>query len=351
MINTNKNNLKYLIIYHQITGNIYWSYNSNRSFIKRFLLVVWNIIVYLHMFIFALFVWLYFIRNGVNLKGISGGKLKLSNFLIFICYFGLMIETLVAMFTIIYHGTTMLHILESQPNSRRADKMIKFNLLLLLIFLFGTHICFSVIYTKAHPNLSYLAIFIFCINKFLAFNMEICLLSLIGYQSLTLKARLEHISDNFENLSDLSKIFKLVTLQKQDLCNFDKCINLYIGITILVRSFYLTISLFVLYFMNINESSRIVYQIFESFIQLSIIFYYSNLIQKGCQKLIHKSEKIETNSPNNCSDHCLVNRLNTIKDNMCFTAFHLYKININTFIVISIQIISFGVILIQTTQI
>ena len=262
-----------------------------------------------------------------------------------------MIETLIAMFTIMYHGTTMLQILEVQPNSRRANKMIKLNSFLLLIFLFGTHIYFAVNHTKTHMNRSCLEILIFCINKFSAFNIEICLFSLIGYQSFTLKAKLEHIFNRFENLSNLSKIFKLLTLQKQDLCNFDKCINLYIGITILVRSFCITISLFEIYFINFNESSQIVYQIFESFMPLSIIFYYSNLIQKSCRKLIDKLDKIETNSPNICSDHCLVNRLDKIKDDMFFTAFNLYKININTFIVILIQIITFAVILIQTTQI
>ena len=255
------------------------------------------------------------------------------------------------MYTLIRYGTTMIQILDSQPILRKANKLIKLNSLFVIIYQLVTQICFTILHTKLLSNESYstLHIFIYCFHRFLTFNIHMCLLTLIGFQSINQNAIIGQIGEDFKLLNDLGKIFQLLTKQRKVSLKFDKCTNFYLGISLIVHTFYSIISLYIIYFIDFHEKLTMTYQFLIAITLLFLICFYSNYVQNSCSSIIDKFEDIESSSLNICTDHCLVNRLYSIRNDICFTAFNLYKINTKLFIVILVQIVTFGVILIQTT--
>ena len=347
----NNSLVKYLICYHRITGNTYWNYKTTKCSTKRNLLLLWNIIVYICIIAYSLTIQFFWIQYGNPIKGIEGVKFKMMNTILIIYYIGFTINTLVAMYALTRHGTTMLQILDSQTILRKANKLNKLNFIVLIIILFVTQICFSTLHTKFLSNKSYSTfnIFFFCFHRFLTINIHFCLLSLIGFQCINQNAMIEQIGENFTMLNDLNNVFKLLTKQREKLFKFDKCTNIYLGISLIVHTFYSTISLYIIYFIDINEKFNMIYQFFVAITLLFLMCFYSNYVQNSCSNIIDKFQDIESSSFNICTDHSLVNRLYSIRDDICFTAFNLYKINTKLFIVILVQIVTFGVILIQTT--
>ena len=349
----NNNLLKYLICYQRITGNTYWNYKTTKCSTKRNFLLLWNIIVYICIIAYSLTIHFFWIQHGNPIKGIEGDKFKMMNTILFIYYIGFTISTLVAMYTLIRYGTTMLHILDSQPILRKANKLNKLNFIVLIIILFVTQICFSILHTKFLSNKSYSTfnIFFFCFHRFLTINIHFCHLSLIGFQSINQNAIIEQIGENFSMLNDLNRIFQLLIKQRKNLLQFDKCTNIYLGISLIVHTFYSMISLYIIYFIHINEKFNMIYQFFVAITLLFLMCFYSNYVQNSCSNIIEKFQDIESPSLNTCTDHCLVNRLYSIRDDICFTTFNMYKINTKLFIAILVHIVTFGVILIQTTWI
>ena len=223
--------------------------------------------------------------------------------------------------------------------------------MLLIIIQIVTQIGFAILHTKFISNQSYstFIIFIYCFHRCLTMNIHICLLSFIGFQSINQNAIIEQIGENFSMLNDLNKIFQLLTKQRKNLLKFDKCTNIFLGISLIVNAFYSIISLYIIYFIDINEKITIVFQLLVAITILFFICFYSNYVQNSCSNIIDKFQDIESSSLNICYDHSLVNRLYSIRDDICFTAFNLYKINTKLFIAILVQIVTFGVILIQTS--
>ena len=66
------------------------------------------------------------------------------------------------------------------------------------------------------------------------------------------------------------------------------------------------------------------------------------------ERSLIKSKQLEINSPVYHIDYAMLNRLYSLRDELCFTAFNLYKINTKTFMSIMSLIITFTVIVIQT---
>ena len=111
-----------------------------------------------------------------------------------------------------------------------------------------------------------------------------------------------------------------------------------------------------LYFETIPKLDFFIGGMSEFLSLLFIICYFSNKPNHNYNELLDKFEKLElmNNKADSVDkviiDSSIVNRMYSIRDNLCFTAFGLYKIHIKTFLSVMSLIITFAVILIQTND-
>ena len=75
------------------------------------------------------------------------------------------------------------------------------------------------------------------------------------------------------------------------------------------------------------------------------------MLDKSYVNIINKYEQLQLIMAERQLDqlnHCLVSRLYLMRDDMCFTAINLYRINMKAFMSILSSIITFAVIIIET---
>ena len=137
---------------------------------------------------------------------------------------------------------------------------------------------------------------------------------------------------------------------------FNKFINQFIGMSITFDSICIITYVNLLYFETLHKLDFSIGGMCECLSLLFIICYFSNKPNHNYNELLDNFEKLELKNTKADSvekvniDSSIVNRMYSIRDNLCFTAFGLYKINIKTFLSVMSLIITFAVILIQTND-
>ena len=178
------------------------------------------------------------------------------------------------------------------------------------------------------------------------------LIALMIYQSYLIEAELQHITNNFTSLKQFTGIFEQVLQIQRTMKQFNKFINQFIMMSITFNSISTIAYVNVLYFETQRKLGFLVASIAECLSIMLIICYYSNKANHNYSKLLDKFvdlELVNTRTVQKVTiDFSIVNRLYSIRDDMCFTAFNLYKINIKTFLSVMSLVITFSVILMQT---
>ena len=132
---------------------------------------------------------------------------------------------------------------------------------------------------------------------------------------------------------------------------FNQFYNKYLFCIITLWSFECTSNLTILYYDRFETMAYPIPSIFESLVQIFLYCYLSDKIYKTYVSIINKYEQLQLkmlDSELGQFNHCLVNRLYSLRDDICFTALDLYPINMKTFISILSLIITFTVIFIET---
>ena len=87
---------------------------------------------------------------------------------------------------------------------------------------------------------------------------------------------------------------------------------------------------------------------------LLLLCLISDLIPKSFRKLIDNLEEFYSNQTNidsnSISNRIILLQITKYKNKICFSAMNLFKVNTNTFISCLALIISYSVVIIQTTQ-
>jgi hypothetical protein len=187
---------------------------------------------------------------------------------------------------------------------------------------------------------------------FLIFNSQSIIISLIAYQSHIVSKKLSIVSKDF--LHSKQNIHQIVCKINGFLNKLDELISLSVLIIISLNT-TICISYLCMFAINPKKFSIIsIASILESLTLLISTCLTCDIIPKDFKKFCNKFEESLSESPfNNQLDYLyqysLLTKINAIKQDIGFTAFNLFKVSTNTIISCLALIISYSVILIQTS--
>jgi len=354
--------LKYLILFHRINGISYLNLNfgNNLPLVKKFILILLNILLFITITsqTYTLIMRLLLLnRKHSQMNGLN--KSQLIFILYNIGFVGYLLLTFYAYFLLIIRGTKIVTFLQKQEYVRieaRIERRIGIIVLILQFVLAA--IVELIFYIDRLSDITYLYTYFpwEYFKSFTTFNTQLLVFSLMAYQSCCVCVRLREITEKFTNLKELENNFCEI-LKIQDFIQiFDDFISHYSMFSIIVCTLT-CISSFVLYYLDTNRSLILnLGDIIEALIILIILCLFSDIIPKYYDKFLIKLRKLETEymiNRNVCNnyysiDYSLINRMYYMRDELCFTAFNLYKINTKTFISLMALVLSYSVILIQT---
>ena len=238
--------------------------------------------------------------------------------------------------------------IDSKLEKNIAIKAIILHILVVLLVTLSfylTLIIFFEIQNEIMNNVTYLTIMILISGNY------VCFVSMIAYFCFVIQQKLADLQKEFISLTQLPNIFKQLFFIQSQVKKFDQFFNKYLFSMIFLYSFECVSSLTILYFDRFKTMPWPIPSIIESSLLIFIFCYLSDRIDKSFVNIITKLEDLQLEIHENSLaqfNHGLVNRLYLLRDDMCFTAFNLYPLNMKTFMTILSTIITFSVILIQT---
>jgi len=168
----------------------------------------------------------------------------------------------------------------------------------------------------------------------LIINIQFTFLSLIAYQSCCVAVKLKEITDNFSTLNEFNRKFHEILNIHELVQKFDSFIYDQNMILLIVNTVN-CISYSCLLYIEFNNSLEIAFGGFcESISIILILCLISDTIPRAFNKFIMKFELLEREysdcNRNVCNnyysiDYSLINRMYYMRDELCFTAFNLYK--------------------------
>ena len=349
--------LNYLVNFHRMTANTYMGWNFGQTFsIKiKVILIIANICL------FCICVYStsehYFTILKTKQGQVIGKKSYLPYILQLITHTGFLSITILCFFMNIFRGKAILKFLYEQDfqidtsiERRIAIKIIMVQLITCLLMELG-YSSGCVFSDSDACHLSYLKIVLDYMVTVFTKNIQFILLSLIAYQCYVIEQRFKEMTENFNCLSQIKclsgKIFKISNLMRK----FNSYIHLYL-FTIFLFYFFVSINnITVFYFDHGKSMTSATVGTVEGFLLIFIICLTCDKIEKGYEIFLDKLETLHEQNFNRNEyslDYSLINRLYLLRDDMCLTAFNLYKINTKMLMSLISLIITFAVILIQT---
>ena len=359
-----KQGLKYLVIYHRITGITYlgWNFGQTKACWKKVVCLLWQAC----LFILAI----YFTFNELKiLFNVDKVKAKLAaspkSIMVFLMMqlgnIGYILTVMYCFFLLLLKGNKMLEFLqhlEFKPELK-TERWIGIKTLIIQIGVtFTIEIFFA---TFLHLLMdghcfSNLAQIGYMLMSTLILNIKMSLIAVMIYKSYSIEAELKHITKNFTSLSQFTSIFDQILQIQRTMKKFDKFINQFIVMSFTFNSISAITYINLLYFETWRKLNFSLGGIAECLSPIFIICYFSNKTTDNYNKFLDKFEELELKNTKSvyydkiAIDHSIVNRLYTIRKSLCFTAFNLYKINTSSFVSVMSLIITFSAILIQTND-
>ena len=364
MVEQRKTGLKRLVNFHRLTGNTYmtWNFGQKQNIKIKAILIVANICLFLSCIYFTWFYLAeYFTAVSVKFDQIrnyhdKNSKFRLLKILHIISITGYISSTIICFILNLIEGREIVKCLYDQDIEIDAttEKRIVTKILILQFgFIIIDNLSYALImfFQNGPDHNSYCKLFvnyiIFMLNK----NIHLILLSLLAYQCYVIEEKFHEMTLNFKNLIQFKKlsaqVFKITNLVKQCNTHFN---------------FYLLVTVTYYFVSSINNFTTLYHDrkltilidipwVIEIFLMMFFLCFVSGKIENGYQNFLNKYELLHErhmNINNVDVNYSLINRLYCMKEDLCFTAFDLFKINSKTFMSLVSLIITFTVILIQT---
>ena len=359
-----KSGLKYLVTYHKITGITYlgWDFGKIKSWWVKVFYFIWQCCLFILAIYFALndFTTLFNMDKLQTKMAVSA-----TSALVFLLYqmgnIGYVLTVMYCFILLLLRGRKMLALLQGQQfrPEPKTERWIGIKTLIIQIGLTCTveMVIFPLLryFKDGHPfsnlgKVGYTIMYTFILN------IKMCLIALMMYQSYSIEAELRYMTKNFTSLKQLNAIYDEVLQIQRTMKKFNKFINHFIGMSITFGSICTITYVNLLYFDTIRKIDFSIGGMSECLSLIFIICYFSNKPNHNYNKLLDKFEKLELKNTKAGTidkvviDFSIVNRMYSIREDLCFTALGLYKIDIKTFLSIISIIITFAVILIQTND-
>ena len=346
-----------LVYFQRITGQSYqlWNFNQRMGLSLKLVLIFLNSI----LFAATLFFFYIFFQDVQEInknrefsfpshKSLMSYIMQIS---LYTCYAIINVYVFLLMF---FKGKAILVFLydmdiniDSKIEEKIAIKAIILQVSLTLTVTLSFSLSLIIFYgiqNKILKNLINLMVDIITSNNLL------CLLSIMAYFCYIIQKKLAVLQNKFTSLNQLPAMFKNLLIIQNYVRNFDAFYNKYLFCVIVLWSFECISSLTTLYFDRFQTMVWPIEGIMESLLLIFLFCYLSNIMYQGYMNIINRFEHLQLSiHENNLGhfNHCLVIRLYSLRDDMCFTAFNLYPINMKTFMSI-LSVITFTVILVQT---
>ena len=352
-----KSGLKRLVFFHRLTGNTYmtWNFGKRQSIQMKILLILANIALFFVCIHFTTYQ-IFFDLTIANSEQENINKSRLPYIFHIISVTGFFTGTLFCFFLNLIKGKALLKFLYEQDIeiNRTAEKRIVNKI---LIFQFSVCIIDELFYAlirfleNGPDHNSYWKLFVnyilFVLNK----NIHLILLALLAYQCYVVEEKFREMTLEFKHLSQ----FKNLAKQVFKITNLVQEFNTYFN-------FYLFVTMIYYFIASINNATVFYYDrkfsilvnipwTMEIILIMFLLCLVCSKIENGYRKFLKKYEILHEQNliSNNIDiDYCLVNRLYYMKEDLCITAYNMYKINIKTFMSLISLIITFAVIMIQT---
>ncbi len=352
------NGLRYLVNYHRICCVSYLGSQideNKHSYFLKFILILWNL---------AFLAYSSYVGNKATVKRMENLFAKnldssKSIVIVIISFLGLsayFIQGFILNTLLLFRGRKILDLMKSQTLVYIEDKSEKkigiFVALIQFLYSFITQLLnglfFYDIIIKSFGPFSIKPFLHDLILFFLIFNSQTTIISLIAYQSYIVSKQLTNISNNFSH-SNLQNIYQLICKTDKFIKKLDELISIFIFSTITINT---TICISFLYMLAIDPkkfSLSSIASILESLTLLTSTCLICDIIPKNfkifCDNLREfLSQGAFTNQMDYIYQQSLLNEINAIKQDI-----GLFKVNTHTIISCLTFILSYSVILIQTS--
>ena len=360
----NKCGLKKLVFYDSLIGNTYFVWNLRQKIpkFKKYYLILWNIFIFL-LFSIQLIIGL---KNSFSTESkshyfrpdLTKYKTVLPHILFSILYFSYGIQTLVIFLFLVIRGHKILDVLNEEEViklNNKYEKKIGFILALMKFIISSTSVTIVTILLYVYYGIEYITVTLFIffpIVYFLSMNTHLAIITFILYKSLIVSKQLKTIS----NMKDMKLMFDMICKIQNSVERLDALVNL-VNLFELAMDSLLCISSLCIFAIVPNEyPANSFSHMTLSLSKISSLCLICDMIPKQFNKLLKelKDRFRELNENKSSSEqlfnHMLKNQLNEMKDEMCFTAFNLFKLNANTLLSCIALIISYSIVIIQTNQ-
>jgi hypothetical protein len=354
--------LKYIVNYNRILSISFYGVNFNefkgkKDFVLDIILISWHI----------LFIMIFAYHSYYNLNAAIIENLKKWNFnssksyVIIIVHtvgcFGFHIQAFVTRILLFLRGSKIINLLKSENleyiekrNERRIGLFIALTQFLTsIIFEFSANFF---LYNPSVETLKFILDFLFYTS---IFSSQLSTIALIAYKSLIVSKQLKNISDNFSQ-TNLENIYHFVCKTNLFIKDLDELFSSFISISIFS---FTVISIAMISILAIDAKNYLTLSfilISESLIIITTLCLSCDIIPKSFNKFCDLLEKYVTKNSSGyqlldqMNQNILLMKINSIKHEIGFTASNLFKISTNTIISCLALILSYSVVLIQTSS-
>ena len=364
---SNKNGLNYLFNYHRVTGITYFAHELSKKKLsfKSIILTLYNFLV-LGIFIYNIY--MLFVQEStasIFYKGEDIQNIAKRNVLLFVNNMGFVGFSVLAIYSCIFYmikGNQIVDILKRDQLKNVSNKFEKRMALSIIFIQMLYSLSVELILTIAidsHYNglstqisfSSIIRIIRDIICYFLAYNSHLTIISLIAYKSYIVSNELKNFKINIKSKKNIELMFEFIQNTQKSVKSFDKIINNCIFVTLIITSLN-CLSLSTIVINPIKFLYIALGTLLESLSVLWMLCYVCDIIPKSFREFIYRlnDQFLEMYSiSSEFNEYCLIiNRIKEMKDEMCFTIFNQYVVNIKTFISCIAVITSYVVIIIQT---
>ena len=359
--------LKCIVFYDRLIGNTHfgWNFGQKLSKRKRCLLIIWNL-VFLSLVSIHCYIGLKnsFLNSDTefdlnNYRPDASKHTKILPLILFsVGFVTYTVQTLSIGIFLVLRGPNILDIINTEDIIKVDPKYEKkIGIILVVIRFILTTAFITTIgivmydnYAVSESRFSNLII-LMSLLYFLSVNTQLIVTSLILYKSLIISKQFESLSE----MEDLSTIFDNICKVNQTIERFDSLISGYTLFKLAMNTLVCISFSCMLSIVPEENPTNSVSHVVTSFLLIFVLCLVCDIIPKRFHKLLKKLKtKFEANtrSKSLCErvySHVIMIRMNEIKSEMYFTAFGLFRVNTNTLLSSMALIISYSIIIIQTT--
>jgi hypothetical protein len=350
----NFSGLKYLITFHKLCGNSYFGAsvdkNAKNLYLYRVISIVWNLL-YIGYTLYCGYEYFWDNIESFNETKSNSSKLSIISILKMMGEAGYYVQTIVINILLIVRGNKILKLfraqsfkfIDSESESKIGFRIVLIQLVLSLTSETAVVVSEIISSTKDFKLSKYLNHFILYFSNMITISS---IISLIAYQSKIISIQFDNICENLSS-ENLPEMYQFMCRTNRFVKKFDSLISTVIFMNIFNNCI---ISIVYLSLIAVNDDLLLnMLCLTENLFLIITLCYSCDIIPKRIKKFTHEIQELLSFSTD-LNQYLILIKMNLIKRKMGFTALGLMKINSETIISAFALILSYSVIITQTSH-